>query len=1237
MSDKITEVSIVNQMRDNYYDYMGEVIEQRALPSIFDGFKPVQRRIMYAMYKMGLSPSKPHVKSARVTGNVMGEFHPHGDSSIYGAMVKYAQPFAKNVPLVDGQGNFGSVDGDREAAMRYCVHRNTLIMSTKGLLPIKKLISKEQWKKVKQFMKQVETQNQLDMGIIEHPIDMMATGFSINDGERVVKWLYSGYHDTYKVTTKLGYELICTPNERLFVKINDDKHDWKTVEELQNTQYPVCLNHKLISVDFINNTTDIYTTNETERAKISFFDLGRLIFAHQLYKIRQKSDDSKFNQSCTVVDYSDIEITMCQKSFNIQDTKSLISALSKCGLKDVVDFINGYTQTPFKEIIANDKQFIDWLKVALVSYCGILTSQITDNKDDFVRNVNYQLDLARQEDNGEPVNKEEFVPVFLNSFFTMSIISKNLFRSVIRKGKTEFVNNITGKHWYNYDEIESIEFVGKEHVFDLTVENTNAFVANGLVIHNTEAKLSPIAYSGLFEDLNKDVVDFVPNYDGTSTEPSVLPVSFPQLVVNGSDGIAVGVATEIMPHNFLETMELSLYIHDCRENQKEIDVDKVLKIMPAPDFPTGGIVYNLGGFKDVLTSGYGKVRVRSKYVVEDRGRKMYSLVVKELPYQVNKKELQETIQKDLAEDKHPQLREWIADIRDESDGEETRLVFDLKQAVDESMTEIVFNNLAQKYKLDVAYNYNCTVLVDGKYKRVGIIDMIHAFLDLRKQVVVRRTQYLLKEAQVRLHSLNGFMAVLADVDKLIEIVKENTNSKSANQALQEYFSIDEGQATEVLNMRLQKLTATELDDIKKEFQSVTENVAELEHILATPSEVAKIIKAEMQDFKKKFAKLGERRTEISYTLSENIDMKSFVKEERCLVVFTQNGYVKRVPIDNINTQNRNGKGKSSIKMYDDDTIKALLNVSSHDYIMFFTDNGKVYCERAWVLPENNKGKHIRNVFEKIDGEIVSVISVSDTVFDENKLSIITITQNGKIKRTMIGDYRSVTRGNSKSSSGLSAFGLNDGDLLVKALVCKDLDQLMIVTSENYVNRFIVNDDNFRSMGRTASGLDGVKMKKDETVIDAVIVEVGEEDVLWKTEQVDNLVADENGDVKIGSNSFRIDGTKDVQVFDNSKVDNGKYLLTISENGIGKKSELSLFKLQKRKAKGLLLTKENDKTGKLMKTAVVNDNQEVVITTESKSIKIRVSDIATLSRVASGTKLMNVDDGKVVDIAISDIE
>lgn len=760
----------------------------------------------------------------------------------------------------------------------------------------------------------------------------------------------------------------------------------------------------------------------------------------------------------------------------------------------------------------------------------------------------------------------------------------------------------------------------------------------------TEAKLSDIGVNGLFADIDKNTVDFQPNYDNTEIEPVTLPIRFPQLLVNGVDGIATGLASNCPSHNLIEVLNATLAYHD----NPNITTDEIINIMPAPDFPTGGVVFSLDGYRKAIETGSGSIRCRPTYTIEDntinsRSKKLKRvLVLTSIPFQIKKEKMVKAINELVKND--PQLNEWIDRVNDESANQEVRIAIYLKNEGND-LGELIFNILSQQlpnyFRTVISYNINVTGMPDKRFAKFNFRDIFREFLLFRKEVFIRKSQFLIDKMEKELHLSKGIMLVLQDENTLnetINLIKSHKTTKEANEALCTKFQIDETQAQEILKLSLQKLTTDELDNIVNHNVNLNNQLVDLRDFIKNDERIHKAIKDDLIDFRDRYIKNkdSQRRTEVSYEDLDLTNKAQLTKEESVIILLTESGYVKMLPNDSISKQNRNGKGKSQITTNDDDNIKTITIASTHDIALFFTPTGKVYGTHVWDLPKTDKGRHIKNIFEGISENVINMISLSNNDFEEDKMQIIITTKLGMIRRTSVAEFKSAM---GKRANGLIGFKVEPNDEIISVEICKDNDHMMIVTNQNIINRFELNDENLIKRSRKAGGVAGTKLRKDEFVIDAIIIPVQEEQRIYKTELIDNYIQiteeeyQEDTDKRIGKNFFKIDGTKEIQVLDTSLIDEGRYLLTMGENGVGKKCSLNEYKLQKRKAKGLTATKENEKSGKLIKAAIVSDDDEVIITTNQKTIKVSVNNINTYSRTATGNYIMDVNNDKVVGMTI----
>lgn len=541
----------------------------------------------------------------------------------------------------------------------------------------------------------------------------------------------------------------------------------------------------------------------------------------------------------------------------------------------------------------------------------------------------------------------------------------------------------------------------------------------------TEMRLAKIT-SEFFSDLGKETVSWNPNYDGSEQEPSVLPMPYPNLLVNGVEGIAVGMASSIPPHNLRDVCEASRLLI---ENPEATDLD-VIRVLKGPDFPTRALVHSMDGFAQAVESGRGRVKVRARWHEEDRGRGAKAIVIDEIPYQVNKSRLVATIAQLVREKKV----EGISDLRDESNKDGVRIYIALRK--DES-PEAIFAELASKTDLEVSFSYNVVVLDGGRPRQIGLREVIERWIEFRQEVVLARHVFERKQALAKLHTLEGFMKALGMLDQVISLIRGAPTPAEAKVGLVSLLSVDEEQAQSILDLRLQKLTGMEIDAIRSEHASVTAKIAELTAIIESPQRIREIICDELAYIADKYG--HERRTEIAVGLSD-ITREDLIPREDVLIAMTQNGYVKRMPANALRSQNRGTRGKSAIAVDEGDTLSFLRQSHSHDSLIVFTESGQAHGIKAYQIPEGGlttKGRHIRNVIEGLDEEIRAVVTLPES---DESVSVMTVTRSGQVKRTDLQSYENATR-----KGGVRGVGLDEGDSLVGVFTVRDEDHVLLVS------------------------------------------------------------------------------------------------------------------------------------------------------------------------------------------------
>jgi DNA gyrase subunit A len=988
--------ALEEEMRTAYLDYAMSVIVGRALPDVRDGLKPVHRRVLYAMSELGLGPTRSYAKCAKIVGEVMGNYHPHGDSAIYDALVRMAQNFSMRNELVDGQGNFGSIDEDPAAAMRYCVAGDTLIQTPRGAARIDSIAPGAA----------PNSDSPLDLEVLDR----------LGRPVHASVLFHSGDHPTFRLQTTEGYELTGTANHPVlcFVELAGIPILlWRLLGELRPGER-VAMNAHVLAED----QAAVLATGPALEARLG----------------------------------------------SAQISPTSVAVLEKLG-----------------------------------------------------RDIPAML---------EPLQSGD----------------------------------------YYYAEVASIEAAGVQPVYSLRVDtDDHSFLTNGFVSHNTEARLARIA-TEMLRDLDMDTVDFTPNYDGSRQEPLVLPARFPNLLVNGSSGIAVGMATNIPPHNLSEVIDATVaYIDD-----PDISVEGLMRHVKGPDFPTGGIILGHAGIKDAYETGRGRVRVQARAHIEPLKQGKEAIVVTELPFMVKKGGENGLMIKirDLVIDKRiPE----ISDLRDESDKRGMRLVIELKRDV---IPKVVLNKLYKHTPMQSTFGVNMVALVDNVPRTLSLREVIGHYVAHQREVIVRRTKHELSEKEARAHILEGLLVALANLDAIIELIRASRDRESAREELVKRFELSHIQATAILDLRLSQLTALEADAIKQEHADVTERIAELRAILGDESRVLSVIREELTEISERFA--DERRTEITHSEDE-IDIEDLIADQQMVITITHTGYIKSLPLATYRQQHRGGRGITGMDMKDGDFIEHLFICSTHDYLLFITNRGKIYRSKVYELPEAQrtaKGRALVNILPLREGERVqSVLSTRD--FTEGKY-LMFATRKGMVKKTEFLAYNTPIK-----ADGIIAIKINDDDELVAARRTSGDDDILIVSHDGNAVRF--HESDVRSMGRDTAGVRGMNVS-----------------------QKDNSV-------------LAMDVARDDQD-----------LLVITENGYGKRTTVSEYRKTKRGAMGVKTITLTESKGGLAGALVVREHEDLLFISSGGMVqRTSVRGINRYGRASQGVRVMNLKDDDLV--------
>lgn len=1006
--DRVIPRLIEVEMKSSYIDYAMSVIVGRALPDVRDGLKPVHRRILFAMNSMGMTHNKPFKKCARIVGDTLGRYHPHGDMAVFDALVRMVQTFSLRYPLIQGQGNFGCFTAD--------------------------------------------------------------TKVKLTDGRNLS-----------------------------FAEL---------VEE-----------HKKGKINFT------FTVDEKGIIKIAEIKKPRLTKKHQeIMKVVLDNDE-------------EIKCTLNHK-FMLKDG----SYVEAKDLKPGDSLMPSYFRHSTKEDDAN-----------AVGYSMIF--QPASSTWNFVHVLADEWNLS-EEGQGRKI----------------SIPSNKGLEKYCARNKNLLLCEMNGNH-----KVAKVEFLREfADVYDLTVDKTHNFaLAAGVFVHNSidgdsaaamryvEARMAKIGEEMLV-DIEKATVPFTPNFDGSLKEPMVLPSRIPNLLVNGSSGIAVGMATNIPPHNINEVADAAVMII----NNPEISTKELMQKIPGPDFPTGGIICGSKGILDYFSTGRGKMLVRAKTKMEEKGNRQ-AIIVTEIPYQVNKSMLLEEIVMLIKEKKVM----GISDLRDESDRKGIRVVIDIKSGYN---PELVLNQLFKHSRMQTTFGVIMLALVNNEPVVLNLKNTIKYFIVHRRKMVIRRTQFNLKKAMARAHVLKGLMIALSHVDDVVKKIRASKSVDDAKNVLMNDYSLTEIQAKAILEMKLQKLASLEQEKIKQEYTDLLEIIKELKAILSDEQRILGIIKSELQEIKEAYG--DERRTMIEDVEME-IETKDLVKKEDVVVTCTHSGYIKRIPLETYKQQKRGGKGVIAAETKEEDIIKHLFIANTHDYILFFTDYGKVHWKEVYEIPEGSrqsKGRPIVNLFSlEKDEKITTMIPVSEF---KDGLFLLMATRNGTIKKTSLQEYSNPRKG------GIIAITLDEGDKLVDVVMTDGAKQVIIATANGMAVKF--DEKDARPIGRAAKGVRGISLKKDDSVIGL------------------------------------------------DMANDSKTLITITENGYGKRTPIEDYRLINRGGVGVINIKTSDRNGKVVSIQEVSEEDEIfLISQQGIIIRMPVKDISVIGRNTQGVRLMKMHvEDKVVACA-----
>jgi DNA gyrase subunit A len=1223
VSQRVEPVGLEVEVQRSFLDYAMSVIVSRALPDVRDGLKPVHRKILYAMYDSGFRPDRGYVKCARVVGDVMGNYHPHGDSSIYDALVRMAQPWSLRYPLIDGNGNFGSPGNDPPAAMRYCVTADSLVRTPFGTIRIGDIVPAAE----------PSSETDIDLKVLDRN----------GDPVRASKFFHSGEHPTLRLRTREGFELTGTHNHPVLCLVEIGGVPtllWKLLDEIRDGDRVVMqrvvadeigapmLDHieaAVLAGGFVsegwvsagragfNNVDPSYFARvlsaydiavggpryvsqrviasgsllheidipNLERLRSSI--LGELVGSLSAQKfvpsfvwsgpaaVKRAFLQSLFegDGSSSLLPRNTIQVSYSTRSVRlaaeVQQLLLEFGVVARQCRYDDGEIKVVITNRRDARIFAGQVGFLGRKQAKLESELGAIPATSTAKSSDHVPFVG---DFIRTHGAARWTERDWLVKHNVDRIERWERDREAIAEHITEPGVLDVVEPLVDGRFY-FAEVTSVTDAGVQPVYSVRVDtDDHSFITNGFVSHNTESKLAPLAME-MLRDIDEDTVDMQDNYDGRTKEPTILPARFPNLLVNGSEGIAVGMATKIPPHNL---REIAAAVQWCLENpdvDEATTLEALLGIVKGPDFPTRGLIVGQSAIQDAYRTGRGSIRMRAVVEVEEDARGRTSLVVTELPYQVNPDNLAERVAEHVKEGKLT----GIADIRDESSGRTgMRLILVLKR---DAVAKVVLNNLYKHTQLQETFGANMLALVDGVPRTLNLAQFIRYYVEHQIEVIRRRTAYRLRKAEERAHILRGLVKALDALDEVIALIRRSPTVDEARGGLIQLLDIDEVQATAILDMQLRRLAALERQKMVDELGRIELEIADLQDILAKPERQRAIVRDELAEIANKYG--DERKTQI-IPFDGEVSMEDLIAREDVVVTITRTGYAKRTKVDLYRSQKRGGKGVSGASLRQDDIVSHFFVISTHAWILFFTNKGRVYRAKTYELPEAArvaKGQHVANLLAfQPDEHIAQVIQIPDYQVEPY---LVLATKNGLVKKTRLDEF------DSNRSGGIIAINLREDDELVGATLAAPENDLLLVSKHAQAIRFNATDEALRPMGRATSGVIGMRFSEEDELLAMEVVREG----------MDVLVA--------------------------------------TNGGYAKRTPIEEYPVQGRGGKGVLTAKITERRGGLVGALVIDPEDELfAITSNGGVIRTPVKPVRrTRDRNTMGVKLMDLPEGVTI--------
>jgi DNA gyrase subunit A len=1225
--DRIEPVDIQQEMQRSYIDYAMSVIVGRALPEVRDGLKPVHRRVLYAMFDSGFRPDRGHAKSARSVAETMGNYHPHGDSSIYDTLVRMAQPWSLRYPLVDGQGNFGSPGNDPPAAMRYCLTGDSMVRLPFGQsVRIGDVVSGAR----------PNSDNEIELKVLDrHGNPVLADAL-----------FHSGDHETFTVRTAEGYEVTGTANHPLLCLVDVGGVPtllWKLIEEIRPSDRVVLQRtppvefgpadwHDVMEAlllgafisegfvsesragfnnldrDYFNMVVAAYDTvvggpryvyerkiaSGSTLLELDIQNLASLRQSRLVGLLGQRSAAKMVPEwlwssaaavkraflqalfegdgSCSALPRNTIQVSYSTRSGQLaKDVQQMLlefGVISRRYLHATGEHKVVITNRSSAEAFCTRVGFGGAKQHKLQKLLSDLPERAAGLDGDHVPGL---AAFIRRESGSKWVDKEWLRKHNIDRLSRWRRDGSEILSRIADPDVRAIATELTDGRFY-YAEVATVVSAGVQPVYSLRVDtDDHSFISNGFVSHNTEARLTPLAME-MLREIDEETVDFIPNYDGRVQEPTVLPSRFPNLLANGSGGIAVGMATNMPPHNLRELAEAVYWCLENYEADEEATLEAVCERVKGPDFPTHGLIVGSQGISDTYTTGRGSIRMRGVVEIEEDSRGRTSLVITELPYQVNHDNFITSIAEQVRDGKLA----GISNIEDQSsDRVGLRIVVEIKR---DAVAKVVLNNLYKHTQLQTSFGANMLSIVDGVPRTLRLDQLIRLYVNHQLDVIVRRTTYRLRKANERAHILRGLVKALDALDEVIALIRASQTVEIARSGLIELLDIDEIQAQAILDMQLRRLAALERQRIIDDLAKIEAEIADLEDILAKPERQRAIVHDELKELVDKYG--DDRRTRIIPADGDVAD-EDLIAREEVVVTITETGYAKRTKSDLYRSQKRGGKGVQGAGLKQDDIVNHFFVCSTHDWILFFTTQGRVYRAKAYDLPEASRtarGQHVANLLafqpEERIAQVIQLKSYEDAPY------LVLATRNGLVKKSRLVDF------DSNRSGGIVAVNLRDGDELVGAVLCSAEDDLLLVSAKGQSIRFSATDEALRPMGRATSGVQGMRFNEEDQLLSL------------------NVVREDT------------------------------YLLVATSGGYAKRTAIEEYSAQGRGGKGILTIQYDRRRGTLVGALIVDDDTELyAITSGGGVIRTAARQVRKAGRQTKGVRLMNLGEGDTL-IAIA---